>query len=325
MADKTRCNRTRSMLDDAPAYTTPGSASIMMRQLLSTPDQYRALVDQFDTFLLDMDGVLWQGSKLVAGVDRALARLRALGKRLIFVTNNSTKSRASYVHKLESLGLYGATPDDIVGAAYATACYLTSIGFPNDKWVYVVGQQGVIDELAAQGFQACGLEDTSVPFTGMDDLAAIQPDPRIGAVVCGFDGHLNYIKLAKAHTYLTCNPDTLFLATNPDVCDPVGGRTFPACGAMYSPLVASTGRAPRVIGKPNATMLDVIVRVHGLDPARTCMVGDRLDTDVRFGLNGGCQTLLVLSGVTTEEALLSQTEIMPHYYMTSLGELQHIP
>jgi 4-nitrophenyl phosphatase len=65
---------------------------------------------------------------------------------------------------------------------------------------------------------------------------------------------------------------------------------------LFQPLVASTGRNPIVLGKPHATMLEVILNVHHLDPKRTCMIGDRLDTDIQFGINGGCSTLLVLTG-----------------------------
>lgn len=63
------------------------------------------LLDATDTVLFDCDGVLWVGSSLVPGAPRALAALRAAGKRVLFVTNNSSKSRAQYVDKFRSLGI----------------------------------------------------------------------------------------------------------------------------------------------------------------------------------------------------------------------------
>ncbi|KNE58135.1 phosphoglycolate/pyridoxal phosphate phosphatase [Allomyces macrogynus ATCC 38327] len=296
----------------------------MTLQHLTAADDLRAFVDRFDTFLLDMDGVLWQGSDIIDGARETLAQFRAMGKRLIFVTNNSTKSRDSYVEKLTKLGFTGVTADEIFGSSYATACYFTTIDFPKDKLIYVMGQQGIVDEFTAQGFQTCGLEDQGAVFHGIDELIAIQPDERIGAVVCGFDGYLNYTKLAKAHTYLQ-DPEVLFIATNADSQYPVSGRTFPGTGALFQPLITSTGRQPTVIGKPHATMLDVIVATHHLDPHRTCMVGDRLDTDIAFGRHGGCATLLVLSGVTREDQVPSAPEDMrPDYIVPSLGAFQDV-
>ncbi|KAI9224377.1 HAD-like domain-containing protein [Blastocladiella britannica] len=293
---------------------------------LSTADDLRAFAADIDTFLLDMDGVLWQGARLIPGVDLALARLRALGKRLIFVTNNSSKSRASYITKFASLGLHGATEDEIFGSAYAAACYLTTLDFPKDKYVYLLGQDGLESELKQQGFLICGgLADKDLKIEAMEHLAeTIHPDPKVGAVLTGFDGHLNYAKLAKAHTYLM-DPNVLFLSTNADSTFPVGGRTFPGSGSLFQPLIYSTGRHPTVLGKPHATMLDVILKKHHLDPTRTCMVGDRLDTDIAFGINGGTKTLLVLTGVTKEETLLAHDlAIKPHFVVSDLGQFQYL-
>jgi ribonucleotide monophosphatase NagD (HAD superfamily) len=79
-------------------------------------------------------------------------------KRLIFVTNNSTKSRTKYVEKFQSLGLHGVNEDEIFGSAFSAACYLKGIDFPGDKYVYVMGQHGIVDELAHMGIQSCGLK-----------------------------------------------------------------------------------------------------------------------------------------------------------------------
>ncbi|KAI9190431.1 hypothetical protein H9P43_001865 [Blastocladiella emersonii ATCC 22665] len=284
----------------------------------------QAFVAQFDTFLLDMDGVLWQGDTLIPGVDEALARLRALGKRLLFVTNNSSKSRAAYVKKFAQLGLHGSCEEEIFGSAYAAACYLTNTGFPKDKKIYMLGQDGMEDELRAQGFKTCGgLDDKDLKFSGIPDLAHIVPDPEIGAVLTGFDGHISYVKLAKAHTYLQ-DPNVLFLSTNADVTYPVAGRTFPGSGSLFKPLVASTGREPTVLGKPHATMLEVILATHHLDRARTCMIGDRLDTDIQFGINGGTKTLLVMSGVTKHDKLVHPNNtVKPDFVVSSLAQLRH--
>ncbi len=94
----------------------------------------------------------------------------------------------------------------------------------------------------------------------MESMTSIAPDPKIGAVLMGFDLNINYKKLAKAYTYLTSNPDCLFLATNDDATFPAGPRLYPGCGSLQSPLTtAMLGRLPKVIGKPHRSMLDVVV------------------------------------------------------------------
>ncbi|KNE59331.1 HAD hydrolase, family IIA [Allomyces macrogynus ATCC 38327] len=270
----------------------------MTSQHLTAADDLRAFVDRFNTFLLDMDGVLWQGSDIIDGARETLAQFRAMAPHCRH--NNSTKSRDSYVEKLTKLGFTGVTADEIFGSSYATACYFTTIDFPKDKLIYVMGQQGIVDEFTAQGFQTCGLEGQGAIFTPSTSWS-------------------------RSNLTSASAPSLLFIATNADSQYPVSGRTFPGTGALFQPLITSTGRQPVVIGKPHATMLDVIVATHHLDPHRTCMVGDRLDTDIAFGRHGGCATLLVLSGVTREDQVPSAPEDMrPDYIVPSLGAFQDI-
>ncbi|PKK74565.1 HAD-like protein [Rhizophagus irregularis] len=136
-----------------------------------------------------------------------------------------------------------------------------------------------------------------VKFDSTDwTFANIKQDPEVGAVLCGFDININYLKYAKAYTYLHSNPECLFLLTNDD-------PTFPA-------------------GKPNKPMLDCIVQKLSLNPERTCMIGDRLSTDILFGINGNLGTLLVLTGVTEEKDILAENaRIIPDYYISSLGDI----
>lgn len=110
-----------------------------------------------DTFLIDCDGVLWRGNEGVAGVASALQRMRADGKRVYFVTNNSTKSRVEYVHKLQKTAGITATVDEVVSSAYAAAAYLRARGLT--RKAYVVGQSGLVDELQAVGIEVHGPAD----------------------------------------------------------------------------------------------------------------------------------------------------------------------
>lgn len=91
---------------------------------------------------------------------------------------------------------------------------------------------------------------------------------------------------------------------------------------MVGAIVGSTKREPHVVGKPSDFMLKNIAAQFNLKPSQICMVGDRLDTDIMFGQNGGLTTCLVLSGVTTEEQLLSpDNKVHPDLYMSQLSDL----
>ncbi|PKC16971.1 HAD-like protein [Rhizophagus irregularis] len=214
--------------------------------------------------------------------------------------------------------------DEIFGSAYASAYYLKNIvKFPSDKKVYVVGDVGITEELESEGIRFAGAAE-DVKFDSTDwTFANIKQDPEVGAVLCGFDININYLKYAKAYTYLHSNPGCLFLLTNDDSTFPASGSTFPGGGAIAAPLITALDRNPdAVLGKPNKPMLDCIVQKLSLNPERTCMIGDRLSTDILFGINGNLGTLLVLTGVAEEKDILAENaRIIPDYYISSLGDI----
>lgn len=133
-----------------------------------------------DAFLLDCDGVLWRSTDGVPGVDEAVAAMRAAGKRVFFVTNNSTKSRSEYVRKLESIAGIHALESEIMSSAYAAAVYCKAAGVR--KKVYAIGQDGLVEELRNVGLEVLGPEDAGKVF----HFGTFKPtdlDPDVEAVV----------------------------------------------------------------------------------------------------------------------------------------------
>lgn len=119
----------------------------------------------------------------------------------------------------------------------------------------------------------------------------------MGAVVVGFDRNINYHKIQYATACIRENPGCLFIATNRDaVTHLTEAQEWAGNGAMVGAIAASCARQPIVVGKPSDFMLADIARTFNLDRSKMCMVGDRLDTDIMFGKNGGLATCLVLSG-----------------------------
>ena len=272
------------------------------------------------------------------------------GKSLVFVTNNSTKSRAGYTAKFKSLGLNVTAvrgsgtalrrlppppaldchlpcpqQEEIFSSSFAAAAYFESINFPKDKKVYVVGEVGIQQELDLVGVAHTGGPADAGKTVDLAPGQFMHHDPDVAAVVVGFDRHINYFKIQYATLCIRENPGCAFIATNTDaVTHLTDAQEWAGNGSMVGALKGSCQREPIVVGKPAPFMLDYISKKFNVRPDQMCMVGDRLDTDILFGKDGGLRTLLVLSGVTTEEGLLSpKNSITPDFYMDSLASLNH--
>ncbi|XP_047308023.1 phosphoglycolate phosphatase 2 [Impatiens glandulifera] len=266
-----------------------------MSQLLSLGSA-RDLFDSVDAFLFDCDGVIWKGDKLIDGVPQTLEMLRSQGKKLVFVTNNSTKSRNQYAQKFRSLGIT-VTQDEIFSSSFAAAMYLKVNHFPQDKKVYVIGEEGILEELELAGFTALGGPEDGKKTVQLKPGYLFEHENSVGAVVVGLDQYINYYKLQYATLCIRENPGCLFIATNRDA---VGHMTdlqeWPGAGCMVAAVCGSTEKEPIVVGKPSTFLMDFLLKKFQIPTSRMCMVGDRLDTDIKFGQNAGCKTLLVLSG-----------------------------
>merc|ERR1712190_615802 len=146
----------------------------------------------------------------------------------------------------------------------------------------------------------------------------VEQDKDVGAVVVGFDRHLNYYKVQYAQLCINENSECEFIATNLDkVTHLTDAQEWAGNGSMVGAIRGCTGKEPTLVGKPSPLMIDYIAQKYNItDRKRICMVGDRLDTDILFGTNNGLQTCLTLSGVTTQEVLLSSsTCIIPDVYV----------
>jgi len=245
------------------------------------------------------------------------------GKRLIFVTNNSTESRNGYKKKIESFGIE-CTKEEIWGSSFMAAKYLQTVHF--QKKAYVVGQKGIAEELAEAGIPWRGVEEHAYFPSAMSDVSHFEVDPEIGAIVVGLDTKITYTKVAFALLHLQSDPNCLFVATNPDNTFPsAGGRILPGGGTMVKMVEYCSQKTPVIVGKPSQWFLDEIIETYKLDRSRTLMVGDKLSTDILFGNQGKILTLLVFTGVTSPEYLKTQEfeeqKTYPTYTADSLAHL----
>ena len=236
------------------------------------------LLKETDAFLFDLDGTVYLDETPIGDVKGTLARLRAMDKRIVFLTNNSSKTEAEYRQKLARIGLWGEG-DLVYTSAMATAEHVAA-RFPH-KRVYLLATDAVKEEFSR-----------TVP------LVEEAPD----VVILAYDTTLTFAKMKRFNEFLAGG--AVFLATHPDAGCPTAGVSMPDVGAFLQLFYTSSGRLPDlIVGKPGTAMGEGLERRLGIPRARMCMTGDRMHTDIRFGNNCGMHTVLVLSGETTEETM----------------------
>lgn len=259
------------------------------------PDASVRRLSHIKGFLLDMDGTIYLGKRILDGAVEFLERCRETGRRVLFLTNNSSKAGHEYAEKLASLGI-SASPDEILTSGEATISYMKAANL--GPRVYVLGTGSLRDEFARAGFR----------------LDSEQPD----AVVLGFDMELTYERLRRACDLI--RRGVPFIATHPDVNCPTENGPIPDCGSIIAAIRESTGRSPKVIGKPNKEMIQAAMAKIRCDRHETAMIGDRLYTDIAMASAAGITGILVLSG-ETQRSDLDSTRFVPDLVVPGIGDL----
>ena len=248
------------------------------------------LLNSIRLYLFDMDGTLYLGNRLYDFTLDLLDTIKSTGRRYLFMTNNSSKSVEDYIKKLAKLGVE-ATREDFITSSQATAYYLKE-HYPNHR-LYVCGTNSLKKELEREGFIVTDVLD------------------EVDCVVMGFDTELTFQKLEDVSRLLLTRENLPYIATNPDYVCPTEFGSVPDCGSVCDMIFNATGKRPVVIGKPSPLMPKLAMSRLGYSKEETAVVGDRIYTDVKSGLNAGITGILVLSGETTLE-ILEKSEDKPH-------------
>ena len=301
-------------------------------QLVASPTAMADYLHEHDiqSVLFDCDGVLYRSPHAAPGAAACLVSCLQAGRRIFFVTNNSAAAPAQLRTKLSAvLGLDEAvlTTDMMISTAFTAAQYLKQqlLSVSNDgspttgtdprprPRVYVIGSDGLRQEIEQTGFEVLGGRDDDADRNKLsmnrEELAAFDFDAlgSVDAVVVGHDTDFGFRKLCIANVLLQRHPQALFVATNLDAFDLVGAdsRHLPGNGSLVKALEFSSGKRAVDCGKPSRLLADLLDTIYGLDCRKAMFVGDRLDTDIRFAINTGMHAALVLTGVTTVEKLQS--------------------
>ena len=227
-------------------------------------------------YLMDMDGVLVHEEHLIPGADEFVAELRAAETPFLVLTNNSIYTPRDLRARLQRTGL-DIPEQSIWTSALATARFLDSQR-PNGS-AFVIGEAGLT--------------------TALHEIGYVLTDRDPDYVVLGETRTYSFTAITKAIRLV--EEGAKFIATNPDATGPSREGSLPATGAVAALIERATGREPYYVGKPNPLMMRSALRALGSHSENALMIGDRMDTDVRSGLEAGLSTILVLSGIVTAE------------------------
>jgi HAD superfamily hydrolase (TIGR01450 family) len=254
------------------------------------------IVDHYDTLLFDLDGVLYRGLEPIDGARETVAALRSLGKRIAFVTNNSSRTPDAIARHLTSLGI-DARAEEVETSALATAALLRSRAVAS---AFVIGGEGLHEALREAG------------VTPLE-----RGTERADAVVVGIDPSFGYADLVTGSRLV--RGGAALIASNADATYPAAdGMTLPGAGAIVAALETASAATAQVVGKPNGPIFREALRRAG--GHRPLVVGDRLDSDIEGARRLGWDSALVLTGVSAEEDA-RRTGITPTYLIGRLDQL----
>ena len=247
------------------------------------------LLERYDHVLLDLDGCVWVGDECTRGAPAAIAELRAAGKSLAFLTNDSRRAPEDFVRKLWSLGVQ-ASLEEVVTVGAAIQHVLAERHPPTSA--YVIGSSAIFRHVGESGARIVNgteraAEADVVVIAGHDDLDFSELRDATQAVLAGAE----------------------MLAAGRDRTFPAEGGMWPGTGAIVAALEYATDRVAHSIGKPDPQMFNTAL--DRLGPGRALVVGDRIDSDLAGAAAAGLDGAIVLTGVSDRTAAEAAADPAP--------------
>lgn len=248
------------------------------------------LAEQYDVFLLDLDGVVYIGRNPLPGAKETIERLRKEGKQVYFVTNDPVPTRSQIARRLQDMGI-AAQVDEIVSCGWATAQYLRNEGI---KSAYLLGSEGLKRELEQEGISV--LEGHSVACDRQHDVAKNhghglrQDRATVDAVVVGWNEKISFQDIQQAARLI--NQGARFIATNADTSFPAPEGPLPATGAIVKAIEVTVDQTATIVGKPFPLMFKTVTDQLSSD-LRAVMIGDNPDTDILGAHQAGLPAFLI--------------------------------
>lgn len=252
---------------------------------------------KYKGYFIDLDGTVYAGKKRIPAAKRFIERLQQAEIPFLFVTNNSTQLPRDVVKNLADNHDIHVKPENVYTSGMATVDFMNEHKHVESPSVYIVGEIGLKQVILANHYR----------------LDAEHPD----YVVVGLDSDLTYEKLSEA--VLAVRSGSTFIGTNPDTNIPKERGMMPGAGSVVKFVEYATQTEPIMIGKPKARIIDSAIKKIDLEKSDVLMVGDNYNTDIKAGINADVDTLLVYTGLSTNEQVAKET-IQPTYQIDSLDD-----
>ena len=260
-------------------------------------------------------------AQTISGVSRVIKTLQAHEKKVIFVSNNCSKTIDEIQHKLKTLlNIDNIPAKNIINPGVSTAIYLKSKMNIKTEKVFLIAQEPFRRTLEDHGIQSFGVGPVEI-IKDVHDWEDFEVDSSVKYVIVTFDPYYNHTKLTEAYLYIKENNAEYITPDCDDFFSVSPTRKVPGSLSIQSGLSSIFEKKPKIMGKPDPFFFELIQTEHGkLDPDRTIMIGDNYKTDIEFGFNCGLGTALVLTGNTKPEDV-ARFEIKPDYVMESLSDM----
>ena len=254
----------------------------------------------FELALIDMDGTIYSGETRIDGVNNALKFLEEQGVEVFFLTNYAGREREAYSEKLEKMGI-DASSEEVVTSGWLTAKYISQ-NFPEAE-VFVLGEKDLEEELINQ------------------DIKVVENCDNPEILVVSNKHDLRYEDLKEVLQGV--DEETQVLGTNPDETIPGEDGEIPGAGTIIKAVETMTGKKVKIIGKPSENAVETVTEMENVSPENCVMIGDRLNTDILMVEETGMESVLVLSGVSSEETV-KNSDISPDHIVNSIKNIQKI-
>lgn len=226
--------------------------------------------------LFDLDGTVYRGSEPIPG---AADFVRSLTIPCLFVTNRANRTPDTVAAQLTDMGIR-CGPEKFLTSGQAAAGYLGA-----GRSAFFIGETGLEQALEEAGIHVVNGDET------------VAPD----AVIVSYDRSFDYAKLTRAMRHI--ERGARFIATNPDAIITTEAGNAPESGPLVAAVQTATGKLPEVVGKPYRPIMDAAFAKVGVPPEDCVIIGDNLSTDIAAGVNAGVRSILILTGVSTRDAL----------------------
>lgn len=271
------------------------------------------IIQSFDNFFFDLDGVIWECENLLPGAQSLLSELVSQQKSVYYISNNTNHSRLTFSTLFSELSL-PSDPQSIICGSYNCMLYLQN-NLPQGSKIFVIGSENLCNEISSAGFSVISSKSMEGINLTTSELGQLEVEPDIKAVIVGYTPKLNFYSLSYGINCL--NQGALLLTSNYDTCDKAGKYNVPGAACTVEFLRYAVKCDFINLGKPHRSVIDNIIQRDSLNTSKCLIIGDKMSTDILLGINAGVKTVLVLTGADSEKSA-SNYDFKPDYIIKDL-------